>query len=524
MAARILKGDDFPITSTSFLQDVISSFSKNSNSLFLEDVATGSKYTYKEVYRIASGVSTALRELGIKPGDLVLVASPSNPEAVFFIIGVWLSGAANININPLLPVDEIRNFLKTAKSKVAYAGEAFVEKLQQATTGLDHLITLVSPNGKTPVKDYFDWAKSGELVTHVEQPLGSEHMIAVYFTSGTTGVPKGAVIRDGALKFGGHVLAASNIGHRLLVMSPIFWISNAMLVITSIFNGACVILLGTPTAEKALQAINDFKPSYWFSGPSLLIEITNRPDLEKYDLSSLSMVVVGGSVLLPEIKKMMYEKLFGNRNILHTVYACTEVLISTFESHLYPIDSPWFSTLGKVMSGVSIKIVDTASGEILGPNKIGEICVKSPSVIKSYLNRKLTDEELDKDGFWHMGDLGFYDEEGCMHYHCRMKELMKYREYQIAPAELEIVIQSHPSVLESAVVGKLSPEYGDLPTAFVILKSGANLTEQELFDYVAERVVDQKKLRGGIYFVKELPKSATGKVLKQALFKTFKID
>lgn len=488
METRILGGKEFPLTTTTFLQDLIDSFLKKADSILIEDVSTGSKYTYREIHEKASGVRGALTQLGLKAGDIVTLVTTVTPEAFAFLIGVWLSGAATVCINPLIPIDEIQHLLRRVKSKVIYVGEAFAGKMLEATEGLQQIEAIVSPNGKAPLVDYCDWTSNFQLVTHVSQPDGKDHTIAVYFTSGTTGQPKGVVIRDHSFKFSIHGLMEVQKGNRILLMSPMFWISNALLLNLAILKGCCLILLNAPTVDQILQTINNYKPSYMFSSPSTLTEMTNRKDLEKYDFSSLQSVIIGGSTLHPELKKQIYQ-MFGKGNVLlQTVYSSTEGLLGTLEMKDFPMDSPQFSTVGQPMDGVTLKIIDTENGNLLGPNCTGEICIKSPAVIKRYLDRELSDEEVDKDGFWHMGDLGFYDEEGCVHFQCRLKEIMKYKNYQIAPAELEAVIQSHPDVLESAVVGKPSPEFGDLPTAFVILRPGSTITEQELCSFVAGKL------------------------------------
>lgn len=519
MSPRLLVGKDFFPSPTTFLQDLVRSLQDNADKIALEYPAEGVKYTYRELHEKLSGISAELHKLGVKDGDVVTVASHSTPEAIMFILGVWLSGAASASINPLIPVDEICYFLNMTKSKVVFVGEAFVEKMEEATKIQERKITLVSPNGKAPVNDFYKWIEKTELVTHVEQPLGKDHTVVICFTSGTTGQPKGAMIRDEYLKLCLQGMTSLASGDKVLLSGPLFWISSPLSTITALLNGFSLIQLTCPTLDQLLHAITTYKPTFWFSGTSVIQEMSRRDDLDRYDTSSLLRVVVGGSQLYSEQKRMVMKRVFGNRSVLRNLYGCTEVGLITTEVQEYPFDSPLFSAIGQPMFGITIKIVDTETGCLLGANTPGEICVKCVGIIKSYLGRAVTDKELDEDGFWHMGDIGYYDEQGTIHYQSRLKDVLKYREYMIAPAELEVVIQRHPDVSESAVVGKKTPEFGDIPTAFVVLKPGAKVTEQELSDFVAEQVIDQKRLRGGVYFINSLPKNAIGKIVRQDLVK-----
>lgn len=520
MSARLLVGKDFQLTSTTFLQDVISSFLDNADKIALQYPAEGLKYTYRELHKKASGISAELHKLGVKDGDIVTIASPSTHEALIFIFGVWLSGAASACINPLVTLDEFQYFLKMNKSKVAFVGEAFSNRMQEAAEGLEQKIVLVSPNGKAQVNDYYKWTKNNELVTHVEQPLGKDHTVLICYTSGTTGKPKGAMIRDQFLKFCSHGLADIVLGEKILLSGPLFWISNPVSSSIAILKGFCIVQLNAPSPEEILQAITTYKPTFWFTGSSVVQELSRTPDLDKYDTSSLLRVIAGGSCLHSEQKRKIIEKVFGNRHVLKNGLGSTEAGPISLELEEYPFDSPMFSSLGQPMAGVTVKIVDTETGSLVGPNTPGEICVKSlGGQIKRYIDREVTDKELDKDGFWHLGDVGYYDEEGTIHYQARLRDMFKYREWMISPAELEGVIHSHPDVVESAVVGKPSLQFGELPTAFVVLKPGALVTDKELYDFIADKVIDQKRLRGGIYFVNSLPRNASGKLVKQELIK-----
>ncbi|KAG5875177.1 Luciferin 4-monooxygenase, partial [Gonioctena quinquepunctata] len=177
-------------------------------------------------------------------------------------------------------------------------------------------------------------------------------------------------------------------------------------------------------------------------------------------------------------------------------------------------------SVGKVITFMSITVRDPESGKWLGPNKVGEICATGPMMMSGYYkNEQATRETFTSDGWLKTGDLGYYDDEGYFYIVDRLKELIKYKGFQVAPAELEALLINHPKVLDVGVVGAPDDLAGELPLAFVVKKEGIDVTERELQEYVAKRVSPQKRLRGGVFFVPAIPKNPTGKILRRELRK-----
>ncbi|CAH1965957.1 unnamed protein product [Acanthoscelides obtectus] len=175
-------------------------------------------------------------------------------------------------------------------------------------------------------------------------------------------------------------------------------------------------------------------------------------------------------------------------------------------------------SVGKLTPTVELKIIDSDSKKVLKLNQPGEICVKGPTIMKSYLNdEEVSEKDIDSDGFLYTGDLGFISEDGYLFIVDRIKEVIKYKGFQVPPAQLEDRLLKHPGVKEAAVVGKPDAKAGELPTAFVVKQENATVTAQELIDLIAEHFHEDKRLHGGVIFIDEIPKTATGKLARKAL-------
>jgi len=183
-----------------------------------------------------------------------------------------------------------------------------------------------------------------------------------------------------------------------------------------------------------------------------------------------------------------------------------------------PADNNKHGSLGVLLPNLRCKVVDVETGENLGHGQDGEICVKGPTVMKGYLNNpEATAQTIDSDGWLHTGDIGHYDEDEHFYIVDRVKELIKYNGYQVPPAELEALLISHPDIEDAAVIGIPNLEVGELPMAFVVRKANATLTEKDVEIFVDENVAPYKKLRGGVEFIDEIPKSLSGKILRREL-------
>lgn len=248
--------------------------------------------------------------------------------------------------------------------------------------------------------------------------------------------------------------------------------------------------------------------------PPIVTFLAKHPSVDDYDLSSVTTIISGAAPLGLELTNAVWKRL-PKVAVVGQGYGLTETSPAVM---LCPREDCTPGAVGVMLPNIEGKVVDVQTGQPLGPNQNGEVCVRGPVVMKGYLNNpKATEECITPDGWFHTGDIGYYDEEGHFFIVDRLKELIKYKGFQVPPAELEALLHTHPNVLDVAVVGIPDEEAGELPKAFIVPKG--DITEREIIEYVADRVSPHKKLRGGVEFIEQIPKTASGKILKRELKK-----
>ncbi|KAF2895384.1 hypothetical protein ILUMI_10791, partial [Ignelater luminosus] len=262
-----------------------------------------------------------------------------------------------------------------------------------------------------------------------------------------------------------------------------------------------------------LQSIEKYKVTKLTCPPTLMTFLAQSPLVNQYDLSSVSDITYGSAPLQEDTRKAV-EKRFN----AHTrqAYGATETMGASL---VMPKNINKPGSCGTVLPTIMAKICDSETLELLGPNQPGELYVKGCVTMKGYLkNPEATSKSFDKHGFYRTGDLAYYDEDGYVFIVDRLKELIKYKGFQVSPSELESIIMSHSAVSDVGVVGIPDERAGELPMAYVVLKDGFNdISEETIVDYVSEHVNSTKWLYGGVKFVQELPKTSSGKTMRREL-------
>ena len=264
--------------------------------------------------------------------------------------------------------------------------------------------------------------------------------------------------------------------------------------------------------RKYLHCIEKYQVTIAHCVPTLMVFLAKSPMIDEFNLQSLKLITCGASVLSKELEEAVHKRLKEQVQITQT-YGMSELTLGVVaQSSVFKVGS-----VGSVLPGIYGKVIDE-NGASVGANQQGELCFKGFLMMKGYINNdEATRDTIDKDGWLHTGDIGYFDEDQQFYIVDRIKDLIKYKGFQVAPAEIEAILLSHPQILDSAIVGIPDPECGELAFAFVVKVPGSHLTESEVIDFVAQAASKTKHLHGGVKFIQEIPKNANRKVLKKQL-------
>src|ERR1051326_3003186 len=298
----------------------------------------------------------------------------------------------------------------------------------------------------------------------------------------------------------------------LLCVLPLFHIYGLVVVLNmGLHLGATIVTMPRFDLEQFLTMIQQYRVTLSHIVPPIVLKLAKDPIVDKYDLSSLKMIFSGAAPLGADLSRECMKRIGCG---IRQGYGMTETSPVTHSSPADPAKMR-HGSVGTAAPNTEVKLVDPATGAELGPNEEGEVCVRGPQIMKGYLNNpEATRRTIDAEGWLHTRDIGYVDEDGQFFSVDRVKELIKYKGFQVAPAELEAVLLTHPAVADAAVIPARDDEAGEVPKAFVVLKSEAS--EDELIDFVADRVARYKKIRM-VEFIDQIPKSLSGKILRRVL-------
>jgi acyl-CoA synthetase (AMP-forming)/AMP-acid ligase II len=479
----------------------------------LIDGSTGRQLTYAQLTDGVRRVASALRRRGLKKGDVFAIFSPNVLEYPIAFHAVASAGGVVTTINSLYTPREIRDQLRDSRARFLLTVPAFMDRASEAIEGLD--IDEVFVFGEAEGATAF-----ATLVAEAAEPFSvdidpGEDLVALPYSSGTTGLAKGVMLTHRNLV--ANVLQAEgrihlHEGERVLGVMPFYHIYGMTVVMNlALHKRATVVTMLRFELEPFLRVLQDHRVERAYVAPPIVVALAKHPLVDKFDLSSVSLVFSGAAPLDENLAQACARRLDCNVN---QGYGMTEASPAT---HLVSDDIEWkkVGSIGPVVAGTECKVVDVATGAELGPGADGEILVRGPQVMKGYLNNPAaTAQILDQDGWLHTGDIGHADADGDFYVVDRVKELIKYKGYQVPPAELEAILLTHPAVADAAVIPSPDEEAGEVPKAFVVLKG--EVTPDELMRFVAERVAPHKKVRL-VETIDEIPKSASGKILRRKL-------
>jgi len=500
----------------------------------LIDSKSGSTTTYRQLVGQIDAAAGALAARGVGVGDVVAILSPNVPAFATVFHGVLRAGATATTVNALFTAPEVAKQLRDSKARTIITISAL------APAALEAAKEVGLPDAEVIILDGEGQAVSGHpnaadlLGAGLSAPDVSfdpaTHIAVLPYSSGTTGNPKGVMLS--------HRNLVANVAQIrplqgltpddvVLAVLPFFHIYG-MTVLLNASLGARAQLLVMPRFDlvEFLESVQTHKITFAYIAPPVAVALAKHPIIDNYDLSSLHTMLSGAAPLDEELGNAVAARL--DLTMLQG-FGMSETSPVT---HLIPFDrgektrgtvAP-LSSVGWAVPNTENRIVDPGTGEDValpaeGASEPGELWVKGPNIMVGYLNNEAaTAETIDADGWLHTGDMATVDAAGCVTIVDRLKELIKYKGYQVPPAELEALLLTHPDIADVAVVGSHDADGEEVPKAFVVVQEGKTLTEDEVIAFTAERVAPYKKVRQ-VEFIPAIPKSASGKILRKDLRK-----
>ena len=475
----------------------------------------GRWYSSAETLQKAKRLGAGLQELGVRPGDRVVVLLPNCPEVGISYWGAWRIGAAITPVIFMLPPTEIHRILEQSEAKVAITSPDFLANLQAGAQGVETLEHVVLVGGE-PQPDTLAWSDllgSGESEI-VERD--KDDLAGLLFTGGTTGASKGVMLSHNNLEWTARTAAEAsglepdNVGLLSLPLSHSFGMHVS--IIGALVKGKGVLLRWfDPTLM--LDMIEEHKVQRMAVVPTMLQLLLMMP-LEERDLSSLEHITSGAAGLPGEVQRAFEERV-PNCKILQG-YGLTET------SPTVAVQSPSsaddgtrkIGSVGPVVPGVEVRI-EGDDGSALGPDEVGEITVKGPNVMLGYWRNEEATAEAIKDGWFHTGDMGKLDADGNLFIVERKKDLVIRGGFNVYPADVEGVLLKHPGITEAAIVGRPSDRWGEEPVAFVVLAS-SDVSVDDIMEYCQTELA-KYKIPAEIRPVPMIPKTPVGKIDKKEL-------
>jgi acyl-CoA synthetase (AMP-forming)/AMP-acid ligase II len=504
---------EVPIPSVSLTEFVLGAAERLAEKPALIDGATGRRITYGELAESVRRVAAGLAALGFQKGDVLAIYSPNCPDYAVAFHAVASLGGINTTINPVYTAEEVAHQLKDAGAKYLLTIPQLMERAQEAAgeAGVRELFVFGEAEGATPFAALLE--ADGPVPEVFIDP--QQDLVALPYSSGTTGLPKGVMLTHRNLVANLcqlQLFETVSQDDTLLCVLPMFHIYGMVVIMNlGLHAGATIVTMPRFELEPFLELAEEHGVTLAHLVPPIVLALTKSPVVERYDLSKLKTVFSGAAPLGEELTRACQERL--SCRIIQG-YGMTETSPCT---HITPFELTNLKpgSVGICVPNTECKLVSPEDGAPQGLKGRGEVWIRGPQVMKGYLNRpEATAQTIDEEGWLHTGDIAYADEDGHFYIVDRLKELIKYKGFQVAPAELEAVLVTHPSVADAAVIPSPDEEAGEVPKAYVVLRAEANA--EEIMEFVAERVAPYKKLRF-VEFVEQIPKSPSGKILRRVL-------
>ncbi|KAK8478687.1 hypothetical protein V6N13_040465 [Hibiscus sabdariffa] len=483
---------------------------------FIINATDGHSLSYSQfTAQFLSLAHSLQKNYSLAPNDVAFILSPPSLHVPLLYFALMSLGIVVSPANPLSSDSEIAHQLQLTKPVIAFATSKTSSKLPSLKLGT---ILLDSP-------EFISFLSEHDVDRDViDRVRVSQHdTAAILYSSGTTGQVKGVMLSHRNL-----IAVIAGFYHIRFPLNdtepplptvsfftvPLFHVFGFFMLLRVFSMGQTAVFTQRFDFEGMLRAIEKYKVTYMPVSPPLVLALIKSDLTNKYDLSSLMLLGSGGAPLGKEVAERFKEK-FPTVELIQG-YGLTETGGGAARV-VAPEEAARYGTVGRLSENTEAKIVDPVTGEALPPGQRGELWLRGPTVMKGYVgNEKATAETVDSEGWLKTGDICYFDSEGFLYIVDRLKELIKYKAYQVPPAELEHLLHSHPEIADAAVIPYPDEEAGQIPMAYVVRKPASSITEAQVIDYIAKQVAPYKKIRR-VAFIDSIPKSAAGKILRREL-------
>lgn len=501
---------DIALRDCSITERIFEGLSPTPEAIALIEGPTGRTITAAELMADIRSVAGGLTSRGVGAGHTVALMTPNIPEFCTIFHGIAWAGGTATTVNPAYTAPEIRHQLIDSGAELLITVSDCLDAAQAAIegTGVTEIVVIGD-----------EAARLGDLAgspieTQVPVDLDT-HAVALPYSSGTTGMPKGVMLSHRNLVVNvDQLLTVAKIdrGEITPAFLPFFHIYGLeVLINVYLASGAGLATLPRFDLELFLQLAQDHKSRRLWVVPPVAIALAKHPVVDRFDLSSLVQVNSAAAPLGADLARAVSERLGCPTT---QAYGMTELSPA---SHVEPLSAPRPGSVGKIVPGTFCRIVDHETGRDVAGNAEGEIWVKGPQVMMGYLNNpEATAATIDEEDWLQTGDVGYFDDDGYLFISDRVKELIKTKGFQVAPAELEAALITHPQVADAAVIGLPDDDAGEVPVAFLVASGDARPSLEDLQSYLREQLAGYKQIHQATY-VDEIPKSASGKILRRVI-------
>ncbi len=480
----------------------------------------GQKMSFRELDGLVNSFANALSKLGVKKGDRVALFMTNRPEYIIAVYATARLGAVFTPMNTTYREQEVAHQLQDSDASVLVVQESLYPRVktirQRVSKSLKHVV-MIGQQAEEGDSLFLELIRQSSPKHPPQVPMSwTEDLVALVYSSGTTGLPKGAILTHqnlvaNAIQF----ISSGRITEQdsMLICLPFYHIYGVMLINGALYSGATQVIMEAFDLELSLSLAQQYQVSLYYAVPPILLTLANYPNLSAYDLSRLRYIMVGVAPMAPEVAQRLQDK--ANVRIVQG-YGLTEASPVT---HLNPVDQGQIKldSVGLSVASQEQKVVDPETGEReMELGELGELIVKGPHVMQGYWKAPEETARTIRDGWLYTGDIARIDADGYVYIVDRKKEMIKYKSFSVVPAEVEAILFEHEAVADCAVIGKPDAESGEIPKALVLLHPGMRIEPETLMEFVGSRLAGYKRVRE-VEFVSVIPKTPSGKVLRRVL-------